>query len=196
MMTPKRVKMLAQHGLWLRLLEEVMRSGREMPVSVRLRLTEEGAEVPTALGLALARVSELAWPGDPAVPEVTDQLIDLQREDGSFGTTVGTACALAGLLGACEAAGFGAMPGWSTAWPAARGAGARLAELLEEADIVERTICAWVLASRGKLAAQAGVDLASILDDLECAGVGHDRVLGPMLVRVRGVIGRASAVAA
>lgn len=161
MLTPVRVKMLAEHGLWSRLLDEVMHNGREVPLGLRLRLTEERAEAEVALGLGLVRIAELARPGDRSVDAVVGMLAARQRSEGGFGegqdgSVVGTGCALAGLLGVCEAAGFGAMPGWSTAWPAACGAGARLAAMLAQADVEERTLVAWLLAPRADLAAGAG----------------------------------------
>jgi hypothetical protein len=196
MLSPNRVRMLAQHGLWSRLVDEVLRNGRPVPVSIRLRLAEEGAEAATALGLSLARLCELARPGESAIGEVVERLIAMQLEDGSFGSEVATACALAGLLGACEVAGFGAMPGWFTAWPAACGAGARLAEDLHSADQMVRTITAWALAARSEAALGVGLDIPALVSGLERRGVGHDRVLGPMLARARGVIGAAPAIAA
>ena len=200
MVIPARVKTLGSHGLWSRLLDEVLRNGREVAVSLRLRLTEEGAEAVTALGLALARAAELARPGDRSVEAIAQMLIARQRADGGFGegehgSAVGTGCALAGLLGVCEGAGFGAMPGWSTAWPAARGAGARLLQVLDRADPQARTLIAWVLAPHAAAARQVGVDVQQLVDDLERGGHGHDRVLGPMLARVRVIVGDRSAAA-
>ncbi|MCA9292628.1 MAG: hypothetical protein KDA20_02305 [Phycisphaerales bacterium] len=201
MVTPVRVKMLAQHGLWSRLLDEVLRNGRDVPLKLRLRLTEEGAEAEVAAGLALTRLAELARPGDRHVGAAIELLVGRQRSDGGFGkgtagSVVGTGCALAGLLGVCEGAGFGAMPGWSTAWPAACGAGARLASLLEHADPEERTLVAWVLAPRAVVAARLGVDVGALLDGLDRSGASFDRVLGPMLNRVRAVLGVTPAAAA
>lgn len=79
------------------MLDETLRSGRPLPLSVRLALADERALPATAIGLALRRVVELTYKPVRATAELCSALLDEQRADGSFGTLVGTAVGAAAL---------------------------------------------------------------------------------------------------
>lgn len=98
---PKLVRQAAasEHG---RMLEEVIRNGRPLPLRVRLRLEDPETLPAAALGLALQRVMELTYrPTDTSIA-LLDGLLECARPDGSFGSISATAVALAALHAALD----------------------------------------------------------------------------------------------
>lgn len=93
---PKLVRM-ASEGEHERMLDEVIRNGRPLPLNVRLRLQDRETLPAAALGLALSRVTELTYrPSDIACTLVV-LLLERRHEDGSFGSVAATSIALAAL---------------------------------------------------------------------------------------------------
>lgn len=105
MVTPHRLVSLANAGHFERLIEEVLENGRPLPLRARLRLTEPESLAGSALGLALQRLVELLRAPDERVRRLLDNLLERQREDGSFGPVAPTCIALGALL-AWERAGW------------------------------------------------------------------------------------------
>lgn len=105
---PKLVRM-ASEGEHARMLDEVVRNGRPLPLAIRLRL-EEGQTLPAAaLGLALTRVTELTYRPSDVACTLAAMLIDCRRDDGSFGSVAATAIAAAALLAVADQ--IDALPG-------------------------------------------------------------------------------------
>lgn len=109
MLSQFRVARLASAEEFDRLLNEVLMNGRPVPLSARLRLSAPGSLAPSALGLALARLSELTWRPEPPAADLAEALLERQSPSGEFGSIASTACALAGL-GALTAQ-IAALPG-------------------------------------------------------------------------------------
>lgn len=108
---PKIIRLVAA-GQDERLLDEVVRNGRSMPLAVRMRLSEPGVLPAAAAGLALQRVCELTYRPTEASIALMRRVLDRQQlgaAEGSFGSVAGTAIALAGLLGVVHQ--FDALPG-------------------------------------------------------------------------------------
>lgn len=80
-----------------RLLDELLANGRNVPLPLRLRLTDPAGRRAAALGLALQRLSELTHGSAKACATVASALIGRQQQDGGFGTLAATVAALAGL---------------------------------------------------------------------------------------------------
>jgi hypothetical protein len=97
MLSPFRVARLVAAEEFDRLLNEVLMNTRPVPLAVRVRLSEQGALAPAALGLALKRLTELTWRPEPPAAELAERLLALQSKDGALGTLAVTACAVAGL---------------------------------------------------------------------------------------------------
>jgi hypothetical protein len=97
MLSPFRVARLVANEEFDRLLNEVLMNTRPVPLAVRVRLSEQGALAPAALGLALKRLTELTWRPEPPAAELAERLLALQSKDGALGTLAATACAVAGL---------------------------------------------------------------------------------------------------
>ncbi|HBS29326.1 MAG TPA: hypothetical protein DEB06_07715 [Phycisphaerales bacterium] len=99
MINMPRLVRLACDGHFDAMLGEVVRNGRPLPLSVRLRLSQPDSLAPAALGLALQRVLELTYrPTDTSV-SLLRELLARALPDGSFGSVSATAIALAALLG-------------------------------------------------------------------------------------------------
>lgn len=109
MLSQFRVARLASAEEFDRLLNEVLMNGRPLPLSARLRLSAPGCLAASALGLALARLSELTWRPEPPAAELAERLLERQSSLGDFGSIPATACALAGL--AALHAQIAALPG-------------------------------------------------------------------------------------
>ncbi len=93
---PKLVRLVAasEHG---RMLEEVVRNGRPLPLRVRLRLEDAETLPAAALGLALQRVTELTYRPTDTSLSLLFGLLELARPDGAFGSIAATAVALAAM---------------------------------------------------------------------------------------------------
>lgn len=118
---PRMVKQ-AGEGQFDRILEDVLRNGRQIPLQARMRL--EGADTlpAAALGLALQRVTELTYRPSDAALTLLERLLNRQRPTGSFGSIAGTAVALAALHAALSQ---------HDALPGARGSGRYMSRELE-----------------------------------------------------------------
>ncbi len=98
MLSLSRITRLAEAGDHERLLLEVMRNGRPLPLTLRVRLSQPESVAAAGLGLGLARLSELTWRPTPAAQAIAGQLVALQSASGSFGSVSATIMAVAGLL--------------------------------------------------------------------------------------------------
>lgn len=98
MISLPRLARLAESREFDRLLDEVIRNGRPLPLAIRLRLCDPEALPAAAVGLALQRVVQLTYKPTPLSAMLARMLVEMQHEDGSFGTAGSTAIAVAGLL--------------------------------------------------------------------------------------------------
>lgn len=97
MLSHRRIERLVERGEHERLLDEVLRNGRPLPLAARLRLFDAGAAGPAALALALQRHLELTPAATPLALDLAGRLLDAQDADGAIGSIVSTAAAVAGL---------------------------------------------------------------------------------------------------
>lgn len=97
MLSQRRIERLVERGEHDRLLEEVLRNGRPLPLEARLHLTDPGALAPAALALALQRHLELTPAATPLAIDLADRLLEMQDAHGAIGSTASTAAAIAGL---------------------------------------------------------------------------------------------------
>ena len=93
-----RLARLAEAADYDRLLDEVTRNGRPLPLGIRMRLSEPESLPSAALGLALRRVVQLTYRPVELSATLVRELLGLQRADGSFGTIGATAVAAAAML--------------------------------------------------------------------------------------------------
>ncbi len=98
MLNLPRLARLAVAGDFERILEEVTRNGKPLPLPVRLRLSESRGLPAAALGLALQRVTQLTYRPTPVAISLARGIVALADPSGLFGTIAATAPALAGLL--------------------------------------------------------------------------------------------------
>jgi hypothetical protein len=98
MLNLPRLSRLVESGEFERILEEVSRNGRPLPIGVRLRLSEPAGLPPSAMGLALQRVCELTYRPTPLAVALARGILDRQDAGGLFGTLSATAVALAALF--------------------------------------------------------------------------------------------------
>lgn len=194
MMTVARIVRLAEQRENDRLLADLLRNGRPVPLAVRMRLSSVGGVEAAALGLALQRIVELTFIPDPHAFDIARTLADLQDEDGSFGTLASTATAVGGL-GALMAQ-IDAMR-WRRdgrdaltdhVRSAITQALGRAMKWLESqcvgglaGDPIDSAIVVWQLGARTDDASRRLV--AGLSEALFNAGAAHDRVLGPLLTR-------------
>lgn len=120
---PKLVRM-ASEGEYERMLDEVVRNGRPLPLAVRLRLEQSETLPAAALGLALTRITELTYRPSDVACTLAALLIERRAPDGAFGSVASTAIAAAALL---------AVSDQLDALPAGRGAGVYIDPRLEAA---------------------------------------------------------------
>jgi hypothetical protein len=98
MLSPATLERLIEHADWERLLGEVLRNGRPLPLEARMRLLDSDAAAPAALGLALQRMIELSYAPGARERRALERLLAMQRADGGFGSPAATASAAAGLI--------------------------------------------------------------------------------------------------
>jgi len=148
MLTLSRLERLALTNQHDRLLQDVLRNGRPMPLAARVRLSQPEALAPAAVGFALQRALELQHRPGAIARNLAIRLLILQDDQGRFGTLASTAVALAALLHLLDA--DAALRGGLSpelrheidraadhalhALASAQGWGGRLSGLFEEAD--------------------------------------------------------------
>jgi len=98
MLSPAVLERLISAEDWERLLSEVLRNGRPLPVGARLRLLGGDSAAPASLGLALQRMIELSYAPGRREQRALERLLALQGQDGGFGSPAATASACAGLI--------------------------------------------------------------------------------------------------
>lgn len=110
MLSTHTLDRLASNGDFDRTLSLVLTNGREVPLAVRLRLSDDENLPGAALGLALVRSVELARSPDGVPSRLAHALLERADPHGSFGGVVGTAAAVSGLLNLLACADGGAFP--------------------------------------------------------------------------------------
>lgn len=102
MISVNRLARAADQGAHQRILDELSRGGRPMPLQARLRLSSPETRAPAAIGLALGRILELSRGVNGRmtgqVRRLATLLIERQRPDGGFGSPAATAIATGALL--------------------------------------------------------------------------------------------------
>lgn len=213
MISLPRLARLAEAREFDRLLDEVARNGRPLPLPVRLRLSQPDSLPAAATGLALQRVVQLTYRPSALIALLARTLLDLQQDDGSFGSTGATAIAVASLLALADQ--VRSIPAaWARLEDRSGSARSATREELEHAalramhalfEAQERTIGAlidgqtgligdkldsaivlWQLGTDPRFAAMIRYEdlLASVVD----AGIAHDRAAGPLVERVVGSV--------
>ncbi len=189
MLTLTRLERLALTNQHDRLLQEVLRNGRPLPLAARVRLSQPQALAPAAIGFALQRALELRHRPGPVARNLAARLLMLQDEDGRFGSIASTAVALAGLLHLLSV--DSVLPGGLSpelrheieggvdhalhALSTAQARGGRLAHLFDEADgpagLIGDALDAAIVASQlaRSLRFQAVVRVTDLLDALSHA---------------------------
>ncbi|MCB9838273.1 MAG: hypothetical protein H6813_02950 [Phycisphaeraceae bacterium] len=102
MLSMPRLVRLAESGQYDRLLEEVLRNGRPLPLAARLRLSNPGMIEASAISLALSRVTELTHRPTSGALDLALRLLDRQLDDGSFGSPAVTASAVEAIIALLE----------------------------------------------------------------------------------------------
>jgi len=102
MLSMPRLVRLAESDQYDRLLEEVLRNGRPLPLAARLRLSAAGALAVSAISLALSRMTELTHRPTAGAQLLADKLLALQNDDGSFGSPAVTASAVEACIALLE----------------------------------------------------------------------------------------------
>lgn len=171
MMSCNRIARLFADHRYERLLEEVLANGREPGLAIRLRLADAAGLSAAAVGFALQRACELHDAPGPLVTRLADALLDLQHDDGLFGTSIATAAAIAGLLSLLDQVSPAARV--DLAWAAMVGIEA-LAERQEEnalidGDPVTSAFVAWQLGHRSDFVAR--IRYGEFVEALMQAGV-------------------------
>lgn len=98
MLNLPRLARLAETGEFDRLINDVARNGRPLPLGVRLRLSEAGSLPAAALGLALQRVVQLTYRPNHVSCLLVRLLLAQRDQAGAFGGHASTAVALAALF--------------------------------------------------------------------------------------------------
>lgn len=98
MLSMPRLVRLAESGQFDRLLDEILRNGRPLPLAARLRLSSPGALAVSAISLALSRMTELTHRPTTGAQLLAEELLALQYDDGSFGSSAVTASAVESIL--------------------------------------------------------------------------------------------------
>lgn len=102
MLSMPRLVRLAESGQFDRLLDEILRNGRPLPLAARLRLSSPGSLAASAISLALSRMTELTHRPTAGAQFLADMLLALQGPDGSFGSPAVTASAVESLFALLE----------------------------------------------------------------------------------------------
>lgn len=102
MLSMPRLVRLAESGQFDRLLDEILRNGRPLPLAARLRLSSPGALAVSAISLALSRMTELTHRPTAGAQLLAEDLLALQSDDGSFGSSAVTASAAESILALLE----------------------------------------------------------------------------------------------
>lgn len=202
MISLPRIARQMVEGQFDAILSDVVRNGRPLPLSVRLRLSEPEALPVSALGLALQRVLELTYRPTEVSIALLRGLLDRAREDGSFGSLSATAVALASMLafraqidalpgvksgavdryldpaldGALRRSIEGALGALSAAWDIAQDEAIGPALLGDEIDTA---VALWQLAFAPAFG--RAVPIAALFDAAEAHGLLHDRRTAPLL---------------
>ncbi len=209
-----RIQSLAERREFERLLNEVLRSGRPLPLQVRLRLSEPGAVAAAGLALALQRALELTYRPTQVTVALLNALLGEQHAEGGFGRdeeghahTAATGASLAALLGFLRQLeslpNARSTPGAYTGDPGleqrlrqaidpaihslylAQQRSAGLGRLGRTGAIGDEVDSAIVL---WQLALEprvaAGVDLEALASSVELGGLRHSRVTGAILLPV------------
>ncbi|MBL8746856.1 MAG: hypothetical protein JNK58_10930 [Phycisphaerae bacterium] len=203
MLNLPRIARLSVAGDFERMLEEVTRNGRPLPLPVRLRLSEPAGLPAAAAGLALQRITQLTYRPTPVSIGVARALVALRDDSGLFGTLAATAVALAGLLAFSDQ--VRSLPGTSQVDPELRvkvdesiaAALHRLHRAQEESpaarlgerptligDELDSAIALWQLGLDPRFA--SAVRFEDLLASVEDRGMRHDRATGALLERVSG----------
>lgn len=201
MLNLPRIARLSVAGDFERMLEEVSRNGRPLPLPVRLRLSEPAGLPAAAAGLALQRITQLTYRPTPVAIGMARALVALRGEDGKFGTLAATAVALAGLLAFSDQ--VRSLPGSAQVDPDLRrevdasiaAALHRLHRAQEESpaarlgerptligDELDSAIVLWQLGLDPRFA--SAVRFEDLLASVEDRGLRHERATGALLERV------------
>ncbi len=204
MLNLPRIARLSVAGDFERMLEEVCRNGRPLPLPVRLRLSEPAGLSAAAAGLALQRIIQLTYRPTPVSIGLARTLVVLRDEDGKFGTLAATAVALAGLLAFSDQ--VKSLPTLSQVDPDLRRAvdesiaaalhrlhraqeespampGARLGERPSLiGDELDSAIVLWQLGLEPRFA--NAIRYEDLLASVEDRGLRHERATGPLLERL------------
>lgn len=184
MMTAQRLVGLAERLEWDALLDAVIRNGRPVPISVRMRLSRDPGAGACAVGLALCRAVELTYLPGAESHALAILTLANHLEDGSFGSIAGSSCAAAGLRAYEEQlrAGLGDTSAIARVAEASdRGVQAVMAHLMsDDAEPVDLAIALWVLSGRLRASESwwtmelraRGVDL----------GLAHDASLSTIVI--------------
>ncbi|MEC9374369.1 MAG: hypothetical protein VYC34_11025 [Planctomycetota bacterium] len=198
MISPNRLVRIAEQSDFDRLLVEVSRNGRPLPVGARLRLSEGASLAATALGLALQRILELSYAPSARTLTLADDLIARQDSRGSFGCVASTSVAVAGLLAVRDRISFTVAPHAEALLERIDRAvdlalhhlhAARTSDLFGEspaliADPLDTAITLWQLEDRDEFTALFSLD--SLEDALAESGALADRTCAAVLA-LRGV---------
>lgn len=202
MISLPRVSRLADESAFDTLLDDIIRNGRPLPLSVRMRLSEPDTLPSAAMGLALQRVLELTYRPTPVSTTLLRGLLMCTREDGSFGSISATAVALAAL--SAFIAQLEALPGGCRGGSgryidadleaALRNSAARATAHLGErwraaqrvrggrallGDEIDTAIALWQLALCPAFG--RAVPVETLFASAEARGLGHDRRTAPLL---------------
>lgn len=202
MISLPRLARHASEGQFDALLGDVVRNGRPLPLSVRLRLSQPDSLEASALGLALQRVLELTYRPTAVSTGLLEELLKRSREDGSFGSISATCVALGGLLAfraqvdalpgarsggagryidpaldeAMRRAIDGALGALSAAWDIAQEDSESPALLGDEIDTA---VALWQLAFAPAFG--RAVPIAALFEAAAARGLTHDRRTAPLL---------------
>lgn len=199
-----RLSHLADTQRFDRMLDEVARNGRPLPLAVRLRLSHAQCLPGAALGLALQRVCELTYRPTEASIRLLEGLLEARRDDGSFGPAAATAVALAALCAVVhqldalpgrasprfideelERRARAAVPG-AIAWLAALQDDGDEVDLFDEShglvgDEVDSAIVLWQLGFEPRFT--GAIRFADLLDAVDAHGLRHDRSTAQLVGR-------------
>lgn len=102
MLSMPRLVRLAETDQYDRLLDEILRNGRPLPLAARLRFSAPDTIAVSALSLALSRMTELTHRPTAGAQLLADKLLAIQSPDGSFGPPAVTASAAESMLALLE----------------------------------------------------------------------------------------------
>lgn len=208
MISIPRLTKLAAEASYERLMDEVTRNGRPLPLAVRLRLTDPGSLAPAALGLALQRVVELTYRPTPASRDLLARLLGHQGADGGFGageaSVSSTAVALSALLGVASQINVlprAALELWMSAEEKAAldqaiGAGLHFLSMAQESgeggallrepgligDEIDSAVVLWQLGLQPRFA--RAVRFEALLTAVDAHGLRHRACTGPLLRQI------------